>query len=134
MYRRETQCDYFMCIMCSVTAVIFLCAHSPSEAPFPSSFHAPRRLVRLLDGHVRDIPGRPSTQLLIQGLSKLAGVPWPEQPLKTVSLTNSRSEREALRRAARASVLASAAYSTFGVFLVAWTRSPIPRVSARSGG
>lgn len=81
--------------------------------------------MRLLDGHVRNIPGRPSTQRLIQGLSRLAGVPWPEQPLKTVSLTNSRSEREALRRAARASVLASAAYSTFGVFLVAWTRSPI---------
>ena len=107
---------YMPCLL----AAIVLCAHSPKEA---SPFRASRRLVRLLDGHFRNIPGRLSTQQLIQGVSKLAAAEWPDQPLKKVSLTS--RERESLRRAARASVLASAAYSTFGVLLVAWTRSPL---------
>lgn len=111
---------------------ILLCVHPPQplDSP-PPSFRAARRLVRLLDEHVRSIPGmhRLSTRRLMQGVSILAAVEWPAQPLFNVSLTD-RHERESLRRAARASVLASAAYSTFGVLLVEWARSPLQMLRA----
>ena len=74
-----------------------------------------------MDEHVGAIPG--STQRLLQGVSRLAVTEWPSQPLFNVALSG--KERESLRRAARASVLSSAAYSTFGVLLVEWTRSPL---------
>ena len=120
---------FFGLAMSMFLAAILLCVPQPLDSP-PPSFRAARRLVRLLDEHVRSIPGmhRLSTRRLMQGVSILAVVEWPAQPLFNVSLT--RHERESLRRAARASVLASAAYSTFGVLLVEWARSPLQMIRA----
>lgn len=79
-------------------------------------------ILGLLREHAeRDFPGlqRLSVGQLPAGIWRLARARWPAEDSRAA--LGSREERETLRLAARASVLASASYSAFGALLVSWS-------------
>ena len=82
------------------------------------------RILRKLHEHAREMPGRElSTWELSLGLLRLSRVAWPTETLAVVPGT--RREGEDLRRAARASVLASASYGVFGALFASWSLGPL---------
>eukprot|EP00908_Phaeocystis_cordata_P013556 Transcript_24623.p1 GENE.Transcript_24623~~Transcript_24623.p1 ORF type:complete len:375 (+),score=55.17 Transcript_24623:93-1217(+) len=101
----------------------------PSSSSSPSSSASWRRstLLDLLQEFERDHPGlrhNLTAWQLSQGLWRLSRVEWPEEDAREAA--SGAAERERLRLAARASVLASASYSTFGALLVGWSRGVGP--------
>lgn len=79
-------------------------------------------ILGLLKEHAeRDFTGlqRLSVRQLSAGIWRLARVRWPAED--SLAALGSDKERETLRLAARASVLASASYSAFGALLVSWS-------------
>ena len=107
--------------------VTFVLLVGPSEVACEQrGFRAGVAVTQLVREHSELVPGvrRLSARRVALGLRRLSSFEdWPKPRVCDV-LSLSPKERESLRCAARASVLASASYSVFGALLVAWTRNP----------